>query len=210
MVGRQRRSAAGGPSGGVMRSGLSATTTPEGNVMRSGFPAMTTPEGSVRRMGFSALEEDALAEFPALEPQPAQLTSVFDVPFRGVKVAGRLVVVFVVGLEPGCPLAILFSRHDSGEPGDPDEDSVAFRGHIGTPSCRLTITPSIDAGADHTLEQIERVVRPCPKAETLGLKSVACTERSSSEVPAPRFLLIRSNVSLRASHSKGISPPSRA
>src|SRR5436309_10219843 len=39
MVGRQRRSAAGGPSGGVMRSGLSATTAPEGSVMRSGLPA---------------------------------------------------------------------------------------------------------------------------------------------------------------------------
>src|SRR5438876_6080677 len=185
MVGRQRRSAAGGPSGGVMRSGLSATTTPEGNVMRSGFPAMTTPEGSVRRMGFSALEEDALAEFPALEPQPAQLTSVFDVPFRGVKVAGRLVVVFVVGLEPACPLAILFSRHDFREPGDPDEDSVAFRGHIGTPSCRLTITPPSDTAVSGPQSGRRSSVWSgwCPRAETLRLKSVTRAERSSSACP---------------------------
>src|SRR5438128_2670587 len=109
-----------------------------------GFAGHDHPRGQRQADGVFALEEDPLAEFPTLEPQPAQLARVFDVPLHGVKVAGRLVVVFVVGLEPTGPLAILFSRHDPGEPGDPDKDSVAFRGHIGTPSCRLTITPPSD------------------------------------------------------------------
>ena len=56
------------------------------------------PRGQRQADGVFALEEDPLAEFPALEPQPAQLARVFDVPLHGVKVAGRLVVVFVVAL----------------------------------------------------------------------------------------------------------------
>src|SRR5207245_2229756 len=128
-----------------------------------GFAGEDHSRGQRKPDGVLALEEDPLPEFAALELQPAQLARVFDVPLHGVKVAGRLVVVFVVGLEPACPLAILFSRHDPGEPGDPDEDSVAFGGHFETPSCRLTITPPSDtAVSGPTLEEIERVVHLPP------------------------------------------------
>ena len=107
---------------------------PAGQRNEVGFPGEDHSRGQRQADGVFAFDEDALAEFAALEPELAQPTSVIDVPFRGVKITRRLVIVFIVRLEPASPLAILFSHHDPSEPGDPDKDSIAFLGHNQSPS----------------------------------------------------------------------------
>ena len=62
---------------------------PSGQRNEVGFPGEDHSRGQRQADGVFAFDEDALAEFAALEPELAQPTSVIDVPFRAVSERSR-------------------------------------------------------------------------------------------------------------------------
>ncbi len=85
---------------------------PSGQRNEVGSAGEDHSRGQRQADGVFAFEEDALAQFPALELQPAQLKGVFDVPFRGVRKIQALLDarkgVYTLPAGPLCQLILRF------------------------------------------------------------------------------------------------------